>query len=128
MIRTQLNGGLPVALFSAIPALSAALAAALLLATPPLHASSPQAWEAQRRQLIEACRQVSGLRQTRPVGDPVDFPELVALLQAGAYPQPHMAGRRGRELCLFDKRSGRARVAEADRLLLPAAVAPRPTP
>lgn len=99
----------------------ALLAAGLpaLLAGAPTQASSPQAWEAQRRQLIEACRQASGLRQSRPVGDPVDFPELVVLLQAGTYPQPHMAGRRGRELCLFDKRSGRARVAEADRLITP---------
>lgn len=109
------------------PPLTLAVAVALLAATP-LQASSPQAWDAQRRQLREACRQASALRQTRPLGDPVDFPELVALLQGGIYPQPHMAGRRGRELCLFDKRSGRARVAEADRLLQPEAVAPRPTP
>jgi len=53
----------------------------------------------------------------------VDLPGLglSALLLEGTYPQPHMRGRKGLELCLLEQRSGRASVAEADRLIGPAA-------
>jgi hypothetical protein len=35
----------------------------------------------------------------------------------GTYPQPHLAGRRGLELCLYNARTGTVRVSEADRLI-----------
>lgn len=39
-----------------------------------------------------------------------------ALLLEGRYPQPQMRNKRGRELCLFQRSSGRASVSEADQL------------
>jgi hypothetical protein len=69
----------------------------------------------------------SGLAAVRVKGQRVDLPGLglSALLLEGTYPQPHMGGRKGVELCLVEQRSGRASVAEADRLVGPAA-APLP--
>ena len=37
-----------------------------------------------------------------------------ALLLQGRYPQKHMKNRLGRELCLFERKSGTAHVTEAD--------------
>ena len=85
-------------------------------------ASSPQAWQAYGRQVLQACRSASQLRQPAPAGERVDLPDrngriTSVLLLRGTYPQATLAGRRGLELCLFESASGRARVAEADRLL-----------
>lgn len=85
-------------------------------------ASSPQAWRVYGRQVLQACRSASQLRQPAPAGDRVDLPDrkgrlTSVLLLRGRYPQAALAGRRGLELCLFESASGRARVAEADRLL-----------
>lgn len=44
---------------------------------------------------------------------------LVCLLLQGRYPQPHMQGRQGRELCLYRRATGKASVSEADALLKP---------
>lgn len=97
------------------------LGLAVLVAALPVRASSPQAWAAYGQQVQKACLSASGLRNPRPAGERVDLPGPAdaltsALLVEGTYPQPHMAGRRGLELCLYDARSKRARVAEADRL------------
>jgi hypothetical protein len=90
------------------------------LATPA-HASSPKAWADYGQQVQRACVAASGLRQARPAGDRVDFTAAggaltSALLLQGSYPQPHMAGRRGLELCLYEASTKQARVADADRL------------
>jgi hypothetical protein len=98
------------------------LGLSLAVGALPASASSPQAWTAYGQQVVKACLAVSGLRNPRPAGDRVDLPGrndalTSALLLEGTYPQPHMAGRRGLELCLYDARSKQARVAEADRLM-----------
>ncbi|MEB3331998.1 MAG: hypothetical protein VKI83_05860 [Synechococcaceae cyanobacterium] len=87
----------------------------------PARASSPQAWAEYERQMLKACTAASGLRQPRPAGDRLDFSQsdgsrTSVLLLQGRYPQAHMAARRGLELCLYDPRSRRARVVDADRL------------
>jgi hypothetical protein len=41
------------------------------------------------------------------------------LLLEGVAPQPFRKGARVRELCMYDQRSGQARVAEADALFAP---------
>jgi len=92
------------------------------LGTLPVRASSPQAWEAYGRQVLQACTAASGLRNPRPAGERVDLPSATGsptsvLLLQGRYPQPHMAGSSGLELCLYDGASRRARVAAADRLI-----------
>ena len=114
------------------------LGSALLLAMTlaglgnrPAMASSPQAWEAYGRQVLQACRAASSLRNPRRAGERVEVPSAngsptsVLLLQ-GSYPQPHMAGSSGLELCLYDGASRRARVTDADRLIQPMPTAPRP--
>lgn len=104
------------------PRLSAPLLGLVLMAaTQPVQASSPQAWTAYGQQVVKACLAASGLRNPRPAGEQLDLPGrsdglITALLVEGSYPQPHMAGRRGLELCLYDARSKQARVGEADRL------------
>lgn len=97
------------------------LGLALAASALPARASTPQAWTAYGQQVVKACVAASGLRNPRPAGERVDLPGrgdalTSALLLEGTYPQPHMAGRRGLELCLYDARSKQARVAEADRL------------
>ena len=108
---------------SGVPSLAALLLAATALTGGPALASSPQAWSAYDRQVRTACVAASGLAAVRVKGQRIDLPGLglSALLLEGTYPQPHMGGQRGLELCLVEQRSGRASVAEADRLIGPAA-------
>ncbi|MDH4608689.1 hypothetical protein [Pseudomonas sp. BN102] len=83
-------------------------------------ASSDQAWHEHDARLLTACKAVSGLEDVRPAGQPVLFDDrlgLTALLLEGRYPQKHMKGQRGRELCLFERKSRKAHIAEADTLL-----------
>ena len=82
-------------------------------------ASTPQAWSAYQQEVVKTCLAASSLRHARAAGERIDFDDevgLSALLIAGEYPQPHMKSQRGRELCLFDKRTRTARMADADRL------------
>ena len=107
------------------PAAGVALLLPVLLtaaAALPARASSPQAWAAYGQQVQKACLAASTLRGSRPAGERVDLPAgngapTSVLLLEGTYPQAHMAGRRGLELCLYDGATRKARVAEADRLL-----------
>lgn len=104
------------------------LAAVLLtLVAPGAEASSPQAWRAYDQEVRQACLKASGLSRPRVLGDRVDVPVadlapngttllISALLLEGSYPQPHMRGQTGRELCLFEQRTRRATVAEAESL------------
>lgn len=94
--------------------------AAGLIATPWAHASSPAAWRANDQQLTRACVAASGLHDVRPVGRPITYEDRVpvtALVLAGRYPQKHMNNQPGRELCLWDRKTGKAYVSEADQLL-----------
>jgi hypothetical protein len=110
--------------------------AALLLAVvaPQALASSPEAWRAYGQEVRSACKAASRLRQPRVLGERIDLPAtttspdgvtlmISALLLEGRYPQAHMRGQMGRELCLFDQRTRRASVGEADLL-----DRPRPKP
>ena len=74
---------------------------------------------------MEAARQGGGqgLRRRQPIeahktlGKPALFSDDVgytALLLQGRYPQKHMKNLLGRELCLFERKSGTAHVTEAD--------------
>lgn len=95
--------------------------AALPLLPGRARASSPQAWQSYGAEVSRACLAASGLRDPRPAGERVDLHQdsgalTSALLLEGVYPQAHLAGRRGLELCLYDSRTRQARVAEADAL------------
>jgi hypothetical protein len=113
--------------------------ALLGLAAPQAGASSPDAWRAYDQEVRTACLKASRLLHSRVRGGRVDVPVadasafgytpiISALLLEGRYPQPHMAGRMGRELCLFEQRTRRATVAEADSLdkPLPKPLTPKP--
>jgi hypothetical protein len=84
-------------------------------------ASTPESWSAYDQQVLKACVAASSLREARPAGERVDFDDRIgysALIIVGVYPQPQMNHRRGRELCLFDRRTRTASVSDADRLIV----------
>lgn len=86
----------------------------LLLAAPAL-ASSPAAWEAGNAAARTACLRAAGLAAPRAAG-PVLFSDAqgkTAFLVTGRYRQAFMKGRAGQMLCLYDRRTKRAEVAEA---------------
>ena len=104
------------------------------LAAPRAGASSPDAWRAYDRVVRSACLKASRLLQPRVLGERVDVPVadvsaggitliISALLLEGRYPQAHMRGQSGRELCLFEQRTRRATVTPAELL-----DRPRPKP
>ena len=95
-------------------ALSTALIACALF-TGAAQASSPDAWEQHRKQVVKACLAASQLKDAHARSKPVEFDDQVgysALLIEGRYSQAHMKGRTGTELCLYDKKHQRAHVSE----------------
>lgn len=91
-----------------------------LLLVAAVQASTPSAWQDHDRQLTQACIAASGLKDAKPVGGPIAYDDRVpvtALVLAGRYPQKHMNNRPGRELCVWDRKAGKAYVSEADQLL-----------
>lgn len=83
-------------------------------------ASTPEAWSAYQQEVVKTCVAASSLRHARAAGERIDFDDdvgLSVLLIAGEYPQPHMKRQRGRELCLFNKHTRTARMADADNLI-----------
>ncbi len=92
-------------------------AVALAAMAAPAWAASPGAWKQHDKAVLKACTEASQLKGTKAVGRPALFSDDVghtALLLQGRYPQKHMKNRLGRELCLFERRSGTAHVTEAD--------------
>jgi hypothetical protein len=92
----------------------------LLLVAGIATASTPEAWSAYDKEVIAKCVAASHLRDAHPGGQLVEFDDHVgisALFIIGHYPQPNMNNQRGRELCLFDKRSRTATVSDADGAL-----------
>ena len=95
------------------------------LASPAL-ASSPAAWKEYGQKVQSRCLAASSLKGAKPMGERLDMPGpngdgaiTSVLMLEGVAPQPFRKGARARELCLFDQKSGQARVAEADALLTP---------
>lgn len=83
-------------------------------------ASTSAAWKDYDQRLIRACIAASGLKDVKPVGGPIQYDDRVpvtALVLAGRYPQKHMNNWPGRELCVWDRKAGKAYVSEADQLL-----------
>ena len=90
-----------------------------LLLSPLAQASSEAAWQQHDKNLQQACVQASGLKAVKVVGKPIMYDDSVgydALLLEGRYPQKHMKNQLGRELCLYQRQSGKAVVSEADQL------------
>jgi hypothetical protein len=83
------------------------------------HASSPDAWAAYDKTVLASCTKASGLKNAKPVGAPAQFDDRVgytAVLLQGQYPQKHMKGQQGTELCLYNKQSKTAFVTEWDSI------------
>ena len=90
----------------------------LTVLTPLAHASSPDAWAAYDKTVLASCTKASGLKNAKPVGTAAQFDDRVgytAVLQ-GQYPQKHMKGAQGTELCLYNKQSKTAYVTEWDSI------------
>ncbi|RMO92219.1 hypothetical protein ALQ33_03134 [Pseudomonas syringae pv. philadelphi] len=82
-------------------------------------ASSADAWAAYDKAALASCIKSSGLKDAKPVGTPAQFDDRVgytAILMRGQYPQKHMKGRQGTELCLFNSKSKAAFVTEWDSI------------
>ena len=87
--------------------------------TSQAHASSPDAWAAYDKTVLASCTKASGLKNAKPVGAPAQFDDSVgytAVLLQGQYPQKHMKGQQGTELCLYNKKSKIAFVTEWDSI------------
>ena len=85
-----------------------------------VQASSAAAWQEQDKQQRRACLAKSQLLNKKVLGSPVLFDDSVgytALMIGGRYPQKHMEGQEGRELCLFNRGTGKAVIGEADSLV-----------
>ena len=85
------------------------------------HASSPDAWATYEKAVLASCIKASGLKGSKPVGNTAQFDDRVgytALLLQGQYPQKHMKGAQGTELCLYNKKSKTAYVTEWDSIRL----------
>ncbi|QUE89647.1 hypothetical protein [Pseudomonas sp. SCA2728.1_7] len=83
------------------------------------HASSPDAWAAYDKTVLASCTKASGLKNAKPVDAPAQFDDSVgytAVLLQGQYPQKHMKGQQGTELCLYNKKSKTAFVSEWDSI------------
>ena len=90
-----------------------------LLLSPLAHASSEDAWQQNHQILQQACLKASGLKAVKVRGKPIQYDDSVgydAILLEGRYPQKHMKNQIGRELCLYQRASGKAVVSEADHL------------
>ena len=109
------------------------------MGAPRARASSPDAWRAYDSEVRSACLKASRLLQPRVLGERIDVPAaevsptgvtliISALLITGRFPQAHMRGQTGRELCLFEQRTRRATVADADQLDRPGAKSGSPLP
>jgi hypothetical protein len=87
--------------------------------TTQAHASSPDAWAVYDKTVLASCTKASGLKDAKPIGTAAQFDDRVgysALLLQGQYPQKHMKGAQGTELCLYNKKSKTAYVTEWDSI------------
>ncbi|BBR55706.1 MULTISPECIES: hypothetical protein [Pseudomonas] len=88
---------------------------ACVLASGMAQASSSQAWNEQRQQMLKGCLAASQLKDAHARGKPAEFDDQVGysvLLIEGIYPQKHMQQRTGTELCLYDRQRHQAFVSE----------------
>ncbi|MGY2291599.1 hypothetical protein ACW9H6_17075 [Pseudomonas sp. SDO528_S397] len=90
---------------------TAPLLLALTAIATQAHASSPEAWAQLDKAVIDSCVKISQLKNARPAGTAALFDDTVgynALLIKGQYLQPHMKGKTGTELCLYNRKEQKA--------------------
>lgn len=82
-------------------------------------ASSPDAWKAFDKTLVDSCVATSSLKNAKPAGAPAMFDDSVgysALLIKGQYKQAFMKNKTGTELCLYDRKNKKALITEWDNV------------
>ena len=97
---------------------------ALLLALGALgagqaSASSPDAWKAFDKTLVDSCVSASALKNAKPAGASAMFDDSVgysALLIKGQYKQASLKNKTGTELCLYDRKNQKATITEWDNM------------
>ncbi|SER56519.1 hypothetical protein SAMN03159444_04459 [Pseudomonas sp. NFACC02] len=92
---------------------------ALTAAAGQASASSPDAWKAFDKTLVDSCVAASSLKNAKPAGAPAMFDDSVgysALLIKGQYKQAFMKNKTGTELCLYDRKNKKALITEWDNV------------
>ncbi|MFB4394604.1 MULTISPECIES: hypothetical protein [unclassified Pseudomonas] len=92
-----------------------ALLVTCAMASGMAQASSTQAWNDYRQQMVKSCLAASQFKNAHVLGKPAEFDDRVAysaLLIEGVYPQKHMKQRTGTELCLYDRQRQQAFITE----------------
>lgn len=82
-------------------------------------ASSPDAWKAFDKTLVDSCLSASALKNAKPAGAPAMFDDSIgynALLIKGQYKQAFMKNKVGTELCLYDRKNQKAVITEWDNV------------
>ena len=85
-----------------------------------VQASSPDDWLEHDKLVRQTCLAKSNLKNKKVLSSPILFSDDVgytALVIGGRYPQKHMQGQESRELCLFERGTGKAEISVADSLI-----------
>lgn len=80
-------------------------------------AATPDSYAALEAKVATACGKASGFDRATVSPTTVRFSDQAgvdARLVTGIYPQPHMKRAQGLMLCLYDRRSGRVEVQDAE--------------
>jgi hypothetical protein len=96
-----------------------ALLLVLTAAAGQASASSPDAWAAFNKTLVDSCVSASSLKNAKPAGADAAFDDsvgLTALLIKGQYKQAFMKNKTGTELCLYDRKNKKALITEWDNV------------
>ncbi|MEM4990767.1 hypothetical protein V8G57_25490 [Collimonas sp. H4R21] len=82
-------------------------------------ASSANAWIKHHENVVDSCIKISQLNDAKPAGSPVEFPDsagYTAIMLQGHMLKGSMKKAKSRALCLFNKRTQTAYVADAEMM------------
>ncbi|AXA26725.1 MULTISPECIES: hypothetical protein [Pseudomonas] len=88
---------------------------ALAMTSGLAQASSPDAWNEYRQQMVKRCLAASQFKDAHALGKPAEFDDRTAysaLLIEGVYKPKSMKNQTGTELCLYDRAQQQAYVTE----------------
>lgn len=94
-----------------------ALALLLPLVIQPAQSSTTDAWKVGDKAMVAACKNASGLKNVKVIRSITHFDDSVSfsvLLQQGVYPQKHMSGKLGKEMCLYKRNTQKATITETE--------------
>lgn len=80
-------------------------------------AATPESYAALEAKVASACGKASGFDKAMVSPTTIRFSDQAgvdARLVTGIYPQPHMKRAQGLMLCLYDRKSGRVEVQDAE--------------